>query len=69
MKNICPTTNQYDDVAVSRVVQAKPIAIEANPAATIALVPNRSASLALSGAAMPVNDANGTVRTPASSVP
>ena len=36
MKNICPTTNQYDDVAVSRVVQAKPTAIEARPAATIA---------------------------------
>ena len=69
MKNICPTTNQYDDVAVSRVVQAKPIAIEVSPAATIALVPNRSASLALSGAAIPVNTANGTVRTPASSVP
>ena len=69
MKSIWPTTNQYDEVAESRVVQAKPMAIEVRPAATIALVPNRSASLALSGAAIPVKRANGTVRTPASSVP
>ena len=54
---------------MSRVVQANPSAIETRPPATITFVPNRSASLALTGAAIAVNTANGTVRTPASSVP
>ena len=69
MKNICPTTIQYEDVVALRVVHANPSAIDTSPAKTIAFVPNRSASLALSGAAIPVNSANGTVRTPASKVP
>ena len=48
---------------------ANPPAIEVSPAVTTALVPMRSASLAATGAVDAVNTANGTVRTPASSVP
>ena len=42
-----------------------PTAIATSPPATTTLVPHRPASLADSGAAAPVNTANGTVRTPA----
>ena len=41
MNIIWPTISQYDEPACSVVVQAKPIDIDARPAATTDLVPNR----------------------------
>ena len=45
-----------------------PMPIDVRPHATTALVPNRCTTRGASGEAMPVATANGSVRTPASSV-
>src|SRR5688572_2773746 len=67
--SMAPTRTQYDVATPVTAEMAKPTAIDTSPAVTTALVPMRSASLADSGAVEAVNTANGTVRTPASSVP
>ena len=70
MKNIATTMTAYGmSTAAVTAATENPTAMDSRPAVTTSLVPKRRTSLGDSGAIVPVNTANGSVRTPASSVP